>query len=1497
MSDACPSDADLEGLLADQLTEEEEAAMEPHVASCSECQHRLEQLTGGKLALAAGPAANGLSLEDARPVLEQVANISPAQARFFAKRPTPERHREEASPAQTPNLRSAVAMPQPPDVVYQSGGQSNHDAAWVPPPSFGRYEVRRPLGSGGCGSVYLAHDRQLDRPVAIKVIRGGPDAPTAESERLLREARRLAQLRHPGIVTVHDVGVHEGQLYIVSDFIDGPSLGEWLRGNRPTWLEAAGIAAAVADALAHAHARLIIHRDVKPANIMLTPGRKPVLVDFGLALDEAGAGGREIGVVAGTPLYMSPEQIAGVAHRIDGRTDIYSLGVVLYEMLCGREPFRSDDLGELLRQVHDDEPQPPRQLVPDLPPELERVCLKALAKHPPDRYSTAADLAADLRRLVPPSPTSTLAGEQRKAPETSSSEQRARDAELHQVTVLACGCALFDSEEYAGGIDTEGQARVFKAFVQSCEQVASRYDGAIVQCNQQGLLVCFGYPVAYEDAPRRAARTGLDILDNLKGLGEQLGREHDLELGPWVGIHTGQACAETSDNGVSLVGEAPNVAVRLKDGAERGQVVCTEATYVLIRSHFECAGLGSRKVKGVPRPVALFAVRAAVGNLLEARSDALTPLIGREHKVSLLLDRWEQAREGPGQVVLLVGEPGLGKSRLAYTLTQHIQGQRDQSDSTIIEWRCSPYYQNTLLYPARDSLERLLGLGHEEVPATAFDCLVRHLAKYDLARPEVVPLFAALLSLPTDERFPPLGLSPIREREKTFWALQQWLLASAEQHPVLFVVEDLHWADPSTQEFLRQFVAEGQHDRALTLLTFRPEFQPPWPEVAHQTRLALSRLTRSHVGEMMRRMLEVETLPEAIVDLVYDRSGGVPLFVEEFVQVVQESGLLDRMESDGARMLALLAHTIPASLRDLVMARLDRLAGDREVAQMSAALGREFNYDLLAAVTTLQGPALQAELTKLVQGGILHQRGRWPTYSYVFRHALLQDSVYKTLIKGKRQQIHSRIAEALEAEFPRIAQAQPELLAHHCTEADLTEKAIGYWLTAGLRSRDRFANDEAIGHLTLGMELLATLAESPERDAQELQFLNALGAAYQSARGYGAPEAGRVFRRARELCDRIGQPVERFAAMWGAWAWHTARGDLRLCMKLADEAVNYAGSIDDPGMKMEALFLTGFTMFYRADFAGARDHCGRAVADYDDRGRTKKWATYLGQDSGVTHRLYLALALWHLGYPDQALSASREALTLARIIGHPCTLGVAGHHTAWLYQACRLGTEAVAATEEESAISAEQGFALWRATAMLDKGAGIVLQGRPEEALPLLVKGLDDYRATGCECSVPYYLSMLGDAYVQVGRFQDAREALDEGLAIAEKNDDRVQEAELYRLKGELLLVESENQAAAEDCFRLAIETARRQQSRAWELRATMSLARLWQRQGRRDEARAALAAVYGAYTEGFTTPDLMDAAALLQELAPDPVEPTRPTKREQNSEDTPAHEVRVQRA
>lgn len=663
--------------------------------------------------------------------------------------------------AASPNVPAAAAAP-------------NVSAAAAPalPSAFGRYEVRSLLGTGGFGAVYLGHDAQLERSVAIKVLHAGTSRQGVASDAFLQEARKLARLRHAGIVTVHDVGVHEGQVFLVSDYLDGPDLGRWMQGNQVAWPEAARIVAAVADALAHAHAHLIVHRDVKPTNIILTADRAPVLVDFGLALDEAQAGGSEKGRLSGTPAYLSPEQAMGTAHRIDGRTDIYSLAAVLYELLTGRVPFRAPHFLEQLRQVCEDEPQPPRQLVGDIPPELERACLKALEKRQQDRYTTAADFAADLRGILSTgaglsapgmTPVEAPLTDPRPTPSQSSilprpASHRVRDAERRQVTVLVCGCDLFESEPYLE-LDAEDQAQVLRAFQQACEQAVQPLDGAVVQCNEQGLLACFGYPVAYEDAAHRAARAGFGILEGMRDLRGQLQREHQLELDAWVGLHTGPAVVEAKDGSVSLAGEARNVGVRLDQVAATGQIVCTETTHRLIHSQFQCASLGEQKIKGVTQPVALFQVQE-VG---EARSPVeaagptgLTPLTGRDHEISLLMDRWEQAQEGMGQVVLLVGEPGLGKSRLVYTLKEHVLGQmiEGEVDAPVIEWRCSPQFQNTSLFPAIDFYERSLGFGREEPPQARFERLLSRLEKYEMARPELVPIWASLLSLPLPARYP-----------------------------------------------------------------------------------------------------------------------------------------------------------------------------------------------------------------------------------------------------------------------------------------------------------------------------------------------------------------------------------------------------------------------------------------------------------------------------------------------------------------------------------------------------------------------------------------------------------------------------------------------------------------------------------------------------------------------------------------------------------------------
>ncbi len=599
-------------------------------------------------------------------------------------------------------------------------------------------------------------------------------------------------------MTVHDVGVHEGRVYLVSDYLDGPDLARWLRDNRVDWKEATRITVAVAEALAHAHSRLIVHRDVKPANILLTADRMPVLVDFGLAIDDAQAGGPEKGHISGTLWYLSPEQASGMAHRIDGRTDVYSLGVVLYEMLTGRVPFRSTNLLEQLRQVRDDEPQPPRQLVQDVPPELERACLKSLAKLQKDRYTTAADFADDLRGVVAQAamassserlpPIESPAGDRREtAPASarsivlapSSSRRLVREPERRQVTVLVCSCDMFESDAFLE-LDAEEQAKVLGIFQQTCTETVNRYDGTLVQCSQQGLLVCFGYPVAYEDGARRAVLTGLGILSHLNVVCKQFRDDYRIELKPWIGVHTGSAVVETKEDGISLAGEARNVSVRLDEVAVPGEVICSEATYRLIQGEFQCTNLGPRKIKGVAQPVELFQVQEAhqTRSPIEvAELATLTPLTGRDHEISLLKDRWEQAQEGMGQVVLLTGEPGLGKSRLVHALKEHVLGQaiEGEIDAPVIEWRCSPHFQNTSLYPAIDFYERSLGFGREELPQARFDRLLRHLEQYDLAGPEVVPLWASLLSLPIPAHFPAMALSPIRQREETFRAILEWL--------------------------------------------------------------------------------------------------------------------------------------------------------------------------------------------------------------------------------------------------------------------------------------------------------------------------------------------------------------------------------------------------------------------------------------------------------------------------------------------------------------------------------------------------------------------------------------------------------------------------------------------------------------------------------------------------------------------------------------------------
>ncbi len=1380
------------------------------------------------------------------------------------------------------------------------------------PAAFGRYVVRSVLGCGGFGVVYLGHDTQLDRPVAIKVLQRAAGIAPEDVERFLQEARRLARLKHPAIVTVYDVGSEGSDFYIVSDFIDGISLKDWLSTNRPTWQEAARIVAALAEALAHAHAQLTVHRDVKPANILMTRTRQPVLVDFGLGLDDAAIAGSDRGAVMGTPAYMSPEQVTGVAHRIDGRTDIYSLGIVLYELLCGRTPFRAADMSEMLRQIRDDEPQPPRQIATDLPRELERVCLKAFAKRQKDRYTTANDFAEELRRVLtaadpspsavvsvptpvsadtpapsrpsmttspvaPPVMSSESVGTgSSSVPRSTSSLRRSRDAERRQLTVMFCDLA--DSATLAETLDPEDLHQILRDYQQVCTEVVHRFGGELVQTVGDGLLVCFGYPVAYEDAAQRAIRTGLAMLDDVAALSQRIKKTRGVTLALRVGIHTGLAVAGDLSGGtskigepVSIVGEARNVAIELQTAAEPNSVIISGATLRIVQGFFDCESLGPCAVKGITKSVEVHRVlreREVRSRIEIAGAGGLTPLVGRDREVGLLLDRWEQVKDQQAQVAMLIGEPGIGKSRLTFVLKQQVQQEHDAGEPrTVIEWRCSSQHQNSSLNPATEFLERQLHFRRDESADAKLTRLEQWLAQVGMPLDETVPLFAALVALPLPARYPALQLTPEKLKQKTLDALSDWLRRCADATPVLFIVEDLHWIDATSLELLRVLIAEAPGERLFLVLTFRPEFKPPWND-SRLTQVPLQRLNKRQISEMLQQRTSAKALPPEVAEQVAARSDGVPLFIEECTNMLLESGLLKEEAGQYVLTGKLPRDAIPATLQDLLMARLDRLGDAKEVAQLGATLGREFTHELLLAVTTLDPPTLDEELGRLLDAELIFKKGRPPQQSYIFKHALIQDAAYNSLLKSKRQQHHQRIAEVLEAQFSETAATTPELLAQHFTEANLPERGVPYWERAGLLCRDRSANAEAIGHFTRGLKLLESFDDSPDKDKQELRLQIPLGTAYLSAKGYAAPEGGPVFERARALAERIGEKPQLFAVMWGDWAWHVVRGDFRLCMELAAEAMQLAEQLHDPGLTMEALFLPGLTLLYRGDFAGAREHCERAITEFDNRELCAVWTAHTGQNSGVTHRCYLALALWHLGFPDQALAMSGEAIARSREVRHPFSLCYALHHAGWLFQHCHMGLDVEAVSQEEIHIASEHCFVLWSVTGTLYRAAGLLQHGRVEEALPELQQGITAYKASGAELALPFYLSLLAEALQQSGLLDESLSTIVEALQFADKNEDLFQTAELHRQRGELLLALSPDRAAeAESCFQTSLGIARQQHSQAWQLRTTISLARLWHSQGQTARARQALLEIYDSYTEGFSTPDLLTAKSLLDQL------------------------------
>jgi predicted ATPase/class 3 adenylate cyclase len=1044
------------------------------------------------------------------------------------------------------------------------------------------------------------------------------------------------------------------------------------------------------------------------------------------------------------------------------------------------------------------------------------------------------------------------------------------DAERRQLTVLFCDLA--DSTALAGQLDPEDLREVVRAYQQTSAAVIQRFDGHIAQYLGDGLLVYFGYPQAHEDDAVRAVHAGLEIVEAMHTLNARLEQERGLRLAVRLGIHTGLVVVGEMGGGERhgqlALGETPNLAARLQGLAALDTVVISAATLHLVQGYVVCQDLGVHPLKGVAAPVTVYRVlrpNVAQSRLDVAGARGFTPFVGREAEMALLLERWAQVKEGTGHVVLLHGEAGIGKSRLVQVLKDHTASEAH----TRLECRCSPYYQNSALYPLIDLLHRAWRWQESEAPVERLEKLEHALGQYRLALEETVPLLAALLSLPLpDGRYPLLTLTPQRQKQKTLEAILRLVLALAERQPVLFIVEDLHWIDPSTLEFLGLLLEQGPTVRLLTLLTSRLTFQSPWTGRAHITPITLTRLPVAQVEAMVARLTHGKPLPAEVLHHVVANTDGVPLFVEELTKMLLESGLLTEADDRYALAGPLPSLAIPTTLHDSLMARLDRLATVKVVAQLGATLGRQFSYSLLQAVSPLDEPTLQHDLQQLVDAELLYRRGVPPQATYLFKHALIQEAAYQSLLKSTRQQYHQRIAQVLAAQFPETIETQPELLAHHYTGAGLTEQAIPYWQLAGQRALQRSAHLEAVAHLTQGLALLTTLPETPARRQQELDLQVALGPALIATKGHGAPDTERAHARARALCEQLGDTPQLFPVLRGLLSYYVMQGQMQEAHRLGEQMLRQAQAQPDPAPRMLAHFQLGLVLFWRCEPAAAQTHHTQALTLYTPQAH-RALAVRYGVDVGVASHCYLAWELWSLGSPEQALQQSQAARTLAQEVAHPYSLATALFWAAVVHQFRRETPAVYALATALTTLAAAQGFALFLAWGALVYGWALALKGQGEQGIAAMRQGLAAELATGSTLFQPYGLGLLAEAYRDGGHPDEGLAVLAEARAVLETTEGRFYAAELSRLQGALLLRQAVPDAPqGEACFHQALAIARQQQAKSWELRAAVSLARLWQQQGKRDEARELLAPLYGWFTEGFDTADLQKAKTLLDALA-----------------------------
>ena len=1042
-------------------------------------------------------------------------------------------------------------------------------------------------------------------------------------------------------------------------------------------------------------------------------------------------------------------------------------------------------------------------------------------------------------------------------------------AERRQVTVMFSD--LVGSTALSARMDPEDLREVISAYQKCVAETVQRIGGFVAKYMGDGVLIYFGYPQAHEDDAERAVRAGLELVAAVDDL-----KTH-AALQTRVGIATGLVVVgDLIGSGASqeqaIVGETPNLAARLQGIAEPNSVVIAESTRKLVGSLFELEDLGGKDLEGIAGPVrAWVALRqASVEGRFEAfHASGLTELVGRDEELELLMRRWSKAKNGEGQVVLLSGEAGIGKSRLTAALLQRLATE----PHTRLRYFCSPQHTDSALYPIISQMERAAGFAHDDTAQAKLDKLDVLLAQTFTPRQQAA-LFAEMLSLPNDGRHPTLELAPQQRRQKTLEALTAQVGALSQSNPVLMIFEDAHWIDPTSLEALGQAVDRIGTLGVLLMVTYRTEFEPPWIGQPHVTALTINRLREPQIAALIDGVTGSTPLPANIKQEIIERTDGIPLFVEEMTKSVLEVAGQDAPERAVAAV-PLASMAVPASLHASLMARLDRLGPAKEIAQIGGAIGREFSHAVLAAVACKPEAELGSALARLIGAGLLFQHGDPPHASYLFKHALVQDAAYGTLLRAPRRSLHARIAEALESQFGDVAENQPALLARHCTEAGLIEKAADLWGKAGQRSLQRSALVEAVAQLTHALDQLAALPGTPALRRKQIELQVALITPLLHVKGYAAPETKAAVEHARLLIDEaeaLGEgpedPLLLFSVLFGFWVSNYVAFNGDVVCELAAQFLAIAEKQGATVPLMVGHGLMGTSLVLTANVAQGRTHCHAAIALYN-AAKHRPLAARFGQDQRVANLSYRALALWVLGYPEAALADLVQAISDARETGQAASVMFALGHAPLALLWCGDYVTAAKVIEEVIALSDEKGALVWNVAGKLNQGWLFALTNKAADAVQMINSGITAWRSIGSKLWTPNYLSYLARAYAEIGQLNDAWRCIGEAMTAVETTKEGLWESEIHRMAGEIALLSSRPDAAkAQGYFEHALAVARQQQAKSWELRAAMNLARLWRDQGKVRQARELLAPVYGWFTEGFDTRDLKEAKALLQELA-----------------------------